>query len=77
MNLYKAIKNENLVPSNSAARDLIKAGGVKVNGERQTDPFHSFVYEGDIVQVGKHTTFTVTEAALAALQEGEDGSNGD
>jgi tyrosyl-tRNA synthetase len=55
--LANLIGTLNLAKSNSAARDLIKAGAVSLGDEKQTDPMAKLPREelvGKILRVGKH-----------------------
>jgi tyrosyl-tRNA synthetase len=54
-NLVQILKNLNLTTSTSEAMRLINQGGIKVNGEKITDPKMVLVVdEVYIIQVGKH-----------------------
>lgn len=48
------VRHGNFAPSNGEARRLIEQGGVKLNGEKLTDPTASItITDGDELQVGK------------------------
>jgi tyrosyl-tRNA synthetase len=52
--LVALIRHAGFAPSNGEARRLIEQGGVKINGEKRTDPAASItVTDGDELQVGK------------------------
>jgi tyrosyl-tRNA synthetase len=52
--LVALVRHCNFAPSNGEARRLIEQGGVKLNGEKKTDPAAAIaVSEGDEFQVGK------------------------
>ena len=52
--LAKALAEAKLVASVTEARKLMGQGGVKVNGEKATDPKHELDAGEYLVQVGKH-----------------------
>ncbi len=52
--LAKALAEAKLVASVTEARKLMGQGGVRVNGEKATDPKHELDAGEYLVQVGKH-----------------------
>jgi tyrosyl-tRNA synthetase len=60
LSVAKLIQETGAVPSNSEARRLITQGGIKLTGEKLTDPKAEIsLSAGQILQVGKKTFFRI------------------
>jgi tyrosyl-tRNA synthetase len=59
--LLNLLGNSKLVPSKKEARRLIQQGSVKVNDEKETDPFRAFERSATplVIQAGKRVFFEV------------------
>jgi tyrosyl-tRNA synthetase len=60
LSVAKLVQETGAVPSNSEARRLITQGGIKLEGEKCTDPKAEVTLAvGQILQVGKKTFFRI------------------
>ena len=60
LSVAKLVQETGAVPSNSEARRLITQGGVKLGGEKLSDPKAEIALTtGQILQVGKKTFFRI------------------
>ncbi|NBS50757.1 MAG: hypothetical protein EBS97_09200 [Verrucomicrobia bacterium] len=60
LSVAKLVQETGAVPSNSEARRLITQGGIKLGGEKLSDPkVEVSLSAGQILQVGKKTFFRI------------------